>query len=210
MRGCPACGARLETPLGCNACGVLLRPADDPSPFEVLGLEPTWEVNKTDLKKRLLRFSRLLHPDFHGISAADQKELAEANSARLNRAYEIVLDDFLRADWLVAHLDGPTHSDERQMPAEFLIEVLEWNEALDEAQASPPDSPERGALEQLVTTLNRQHEGLLAEIGRSLTPLPGRDGSLLSEIRRQLNAVRYLSRTLFRIRDLRFGEAPSA
>ena len=192
--GCPACGAALETPLGCSSCGVLLRPEIEPNPFEVFGLEPSWSVDKEDLKARLRRFGRIVHPDYHGTSPRGARELAEASSARLNGAYEILLDDFLRADWLVRHLGGPSDSEERAMPREFLMEVLEWNEALDEAESAAPDSPARAALERLARSLLAEHAAL---------PDPG--DPVLAEIRRELNGVRYLSRALLRIRDMRFG-----
>lgn len=202
---CPACGASLEFPLGCSACGHLVDPGDRLSPFAVFGLEPSWKVDPADLKRRLLRVSRLSHPDFHGTAPPEIRALAEANSARANGAYEVVLDDFLRADWLVRHLGGPSDSDERQMPQAFLMEVLEWNEAMEEAESSPPDSPERETLESLSRQLHEQHDEILEELGASLDPLPDQGDASLSEVRRSLNAVRYLSRALLRIRDLRFG-----
>ena len=71
------------------------------SPFEVLGVERAATLDAKDLRSRLLRFSRIVHPDFYG--ADDQlRERAEANTARLNEAYGILSDDFARVDWLVA------------------------------------------------------------------------------------------------------------
>lgn len=202
---CPACDAELETPLGCHACGLLLAPEEAPSPFVLFGLTPAWQVDKADLKRRLLRHSRLVHPDFHGTSTPERKALAEANSALLNGAYEVLLDDFLRADWLVRHLGGPTDSQERQMPQAFLMEVLEWNEALEEAEQAAPGTPARAALEGLARELLAKHDQELAAVGRRLTPLPAHGDAALADLRRSLNVVRYLSRALLRIRDLRFG-----
>lgn len=207
MSGCPTCGAALETPLGCHACGTLFDADERVTPFAVFGLEPSWNVDRADLKRRLLRVSRLSHPDFHGTAPPEVRARAEANSALANGAYEILLDDFLRADWLVRHLGGPADSEERQMPQAFLMEVLEWNEALEEAEQSSPGSPERAALDRLAHELHDQHDEVLADLGRRLDPLPPRGDAALSEIRRQLNAVRYLSRALLRVRDLRFGNA---
>ena len=206
---CPTCGADLETPLGCHACGVLLQPDETPTPFAAFGLEPAWGVDKKDLKRRLLSCTRLCHPDHHATSPPAVKRLAEEHSALLNHAYEVLLDDFLRADWLTLHLGGPRESEERQMPQAFLMEVLEWNEALEDAERSSAGSPERAALEGLGVTLHREHERQLAGVGAALEPLPERGAPELAGVRRQLNAVRYLSRTLYKIRDLRFAEVPA-
>ena len=204
---CPACGARLETPLGCLACGVLLRPATVPTPFEVFGLDPSWRVDRSELKGRLRRLGRLTHPDHHGTSPAEIRALAEANAATMNGAYEVLLDDFLRADWLVGHRGGPSTEDERQMPQEFLMDVLEWNEALDDAEGAAEGSPERARLDELARSLLTLHDERLAELGARLEPLPPQGSPVLAEIRRELNAIRYLSRALLRIRDLRFGSS---
>jgi len=204
---CPACGAALETPLGCHACGRLLEATGAPSPFAILGLRPAWSIDKADLKRRLLRTSRLVHPDFHGTSTPAARALAETNAALLNGAYEVLLDDFLRADWLLAHRGGPSDAQERQMPAEFLMEVLEWNEELDEAESTPPGSPMRAALDGLARRLREARERQLEAAGAALEDLDRRGSTgpeRLVEIRRALNAVRYLSRALLRIRDIRF------
>jgi molecular chaperone HscB len=203
MADCSACGAVLDTPLGCETCGVVLETAD-PGPFVVFGIAPTWNVDADDLKRRLRRFGRVVHPDFHTADPA-QRELAERATAQLNRAFEVLLDPFRRADWLIERLGGPSEKQERQMPQAFLMEVLEWNEALDEAEGAAPDSPARARLDTLAVTLNAEHARLLQDIGATLTPLPQSGAAELAGVRQRLNAVRYLGRTLYRIRDLRFG-----
>ena len=108
-RDCPRCGAGLETPLACGGCGALLAPEAEPSPFDALGLEPAWTLDRGALRKRLLRLSRLVHPDFFGSGEAAQRELAERNSARLNRGFEVLSDDLARADWPVSYTHLRAH-----------------------------------------------------------------------------------------------------
>lgn len=204
MSACSACGAVLETPLGCDACGVVLDPGGEPGPYDLFGYEPRWAIDPDDLKRRLRRIGRIIHPDFHA-GVPGQSELAERNSAALNHAFEVLLDPFLRADGLIQHLGGPTEKDERKMPQVFLMEVLEWNEVMDDAEAGAEDSPARSKLESLATALHRKHEERLQAIGARLDPLPARGSDVLTSIRQDLNAVRYLSRALYRIRNLRFG-----
>lgn len=207
MSDCPACGANLETPLGCSACGVVLDCAQyggEPGPFDLFGLEPSWDLDPKELKSRLRKIGRIVHPDFHA-GVPETRELAEHHSALLNRSFEILLDPFLRADWIVQRLGGPTEKDERQMPQIFLMEVLEWNEALDDAENSPEGSPAREQLQALAKTLHDEHDQRLDAIGARLSPLPAEGSDVLREVRQELNAIRYLSRALYRIRDLRFG-----
>ena len=207
MAACTNCGSELETPLACGACGGLFEPAAELSPFETLGLEPAFELDARELRRRLLRASRLVHPDFHGSSGADAREAAERASARLNSAHELLADPAARADWLVRTLGGPSESEQRQMPQAFLMEVLEWNETLDAAREAAPGSPERAALSGLATNLREQREDVLANLGRLLSPLPPRGAPALVQVRAQLNALRYLATTLAQVDALALEQA---
>ena len=101
---CPSCGEGLETPLACGACGVLVQIDEDPGPFEVLGLAPSIAVDTDDARKRLRRFTRLVHPDFFALAGEDQVALAEAAGARLNAAHDLVVDFSARADLSLIHI----------------------------------------------------------------------------------------------------------
>lgn len=207
MSTCPKCGRELETPLGCSSCGVLFSPEPAPNPFETFGLAPRFDLDAADLKKRLLRFSRVLHPDYFGASDEATRAKAERNTALLNGAYEVLGDPVQRADWLVRSLGGPSESEQRAMPKAFLIEVLEWNEALDAARESQPGSAERASLGELDRTLREQRESTLAALASLLTPLPPRASPNLAEARSQINALRYLEKTLADIEALRVEQA---
>jgi molecular chaperone HscB len=204
---CPKCGQELETPLGCSSCGVLFSPQPSPGPFEVFGLAPAFAIDAKALKQRLLKLSRLLHPDYYAASDATTRATAERNTALLNESYELLADPVQRADWLVRSLGGPAEGEQRGMPKAFLVEVLEWNETLDAARESQPGSAQRAALAQLDTTLRGQREDTLKTLGALLTPLPPRAAPALPEARAQLNALRYLEKTLADIEALSVEQA---
>jgi molecular chaperone HscB len=196
MTRCLHCATELETPVGCVACGQLLALDTDVTPFAILGWVPTDEIDARELHKRLLRFSRLTHPDYFAAASPAVRALAESNSARLNEARDILADDARRADWFVRNLGGPDENGERQMPKEFLLEVLEWNEVLEEAQAAGPSAATTAHLDELEQELRAQRAETIDSIRARLTPLPARGAPSLRDIRRDLNAVRYLDRAL--------------
>jgi len=206
---CPQCWARLSTPLFCETCHELLDPEGARSPFETLGVEPGYELNAMALRKRLLALSRRMHPDYFASADAATRERAQRNTAELNAAFEIVSNEFRRADWLVKSLGGPGEDEERQMPAEFLSEVLEWNETVEEARAAEPGTPARAALNDLDRELRAEREQVMGEISELLTPLPESHAPELAQVRRRLNAVRYLDRTLEQIAELKLSQAAS-
>lgn len=201
---CPACNAPLETPVACASCGSVHDVAESATPFELLGLAPGFVVDARDLRRRLTRFSRLVHPDFFSAAEPHVRERAERNSARLNAAFETLHDDVRRADWLVAHLGGPSEEAERSMPKPFLLEVLEWNEVLEEARAASKPDPR---VDALADDLDARRAESLSAITKLLEPLPARGSEALTSARRELNAVRYLDRALRTIEALRLAHA---
>lgn len=207
MNLCPYCEATLVTPLVCTACETILRLETQPGPFAVFGLTPRWDVEPRELKRTLLKLSRFLHPDFFATAEAETRELAEHASAALNEAYEVLTSDSARADWLVRSLGGPADADERQMPQAFLMQVMEWNETLEEAREAAPDSPARRATEALAETLRDERREHIEAVGALLTPLPAPGSGELTEARRELNVVRYLDRTRQELESLRLEAA---
>jgi len=207
MSNCPACHAELETPLACGACSALIDGAGSLDPFAIFGLVRGWTIDQQDLSQRLRRFGRLMHPDYYAAAGDAARELAEDNTAALNEAHELLSDDFRRADWLVRALGGPGESDERQMPQAFLMEVLEWNETLDDARNAAGGGPERTELEGLGQTLDTERAATMERIGAGLTPLPDDGSTALTALRRELNAIRYLDRARRELESLRLDDA---
>lgn len=207
MARCPHCGAALETPLACGACGRLIDPGAEISPFAALGLEPRFALEPGELRRRLLRATRLTHPDFFGTADAGARALAERNTARLNAAYEVLADDVARADWLVGALGGPDEIAERSMPQPFLLEVLDWNEMLEGARAGGRAAAQDPRLGELGTELAARRAAAVRSIGARLDPLPQPGSAPLREVRRELNAIRYLDRALAELEALRLARA---
>jgi molecular chaperone HscB len=198
MSACPDCGAALQTPLVCEGCGALQLISGTPSPFEVLGLVRGWNVDAAELGRSLLRLTRLTHPDFHGVHGDKARELAERNTALVNGAYSTLNDEVLRAEWLLADMGAPSPDEERQMPQQFLMEVLEWNEVLEEVRAEK-DQDNRSRLEGLRADLQAQRATSLKQLGQRLEAAdPGNPQTL----RQELNTVRYLDRTLNELGEL--------
>lgn len=207
MSACPHCQAAIESPLACPACGGILDPAADTTPFELLGLPLAWSIDRADLKKRLARYGRLVHPDFFAETPDEVRARAEQASARLNAAHALLADDAARADWLVRHLGGPGSETERELPRAFLLEVLEWSEELEGLTTGShlPDAAPR--LDALASSLEARREAGIDAVARLLTPLPARGSPELVRVRQELNALRYLERALREIEALRSGNA---
>ncbi|MEM7311102.1 MAG: Fe-S protein assembly co-chaperone HscB [Planctomycetota bacterium] len=209
MTACTSCGAALESSLVCEACGALQSVDGPVDPWSAFGLVLGFAVDAAALKKRLLSLQRRMHPDFFGAAADDVRELADRNTAELNGAHKVLADAVRRANHLLERLGGPNEEAERQMPQAFLLEVLEWNETLEEADSAAPGSPERAALDELERTLTDQRAEAVEHVGAMLTPLPDAGAAILTDVRKELNAVRYFDRTLRTLSELRLEQAKS-
>lgn len=204
MKSCTRCGAQLETVLACSKCNALLDTNQALDPFSVLGLEPSWNIDLKDLQRRLVRSSRLVHPDFFANEAPAIRELAGAHSARLNDAYAQLVDPARRADWLVRSGCGPAADQDRSMPQAFLLQVLEWNESLESLRALPAAQRSQPA-RTLQTELGQQHSAILQRLGQLLEPLPSPGHANFMQARRELNSLAYVERALAELEALRLS-----
>ena len=108
--------------------------------FTVFGLPRKLTVDADALQRRFYELSREHHPDFHqGTDAARQAE-ALARSALVNRAYRALRDPLPRVEYLIALEEGREvregASEKPKAPRELLQEMLEVEEALEEARAA--------------------------------------------------------------------------
>ena len=107
--------------------------------FEVFGLPRKLQVDLEALQRRFYELSRRHHPDFHqGADAAAQAQALEA-SALVNRAYRALRDPVARVQYLIALEEGREVREETtakpKLPMDLLAEMLEVQEALEEAKS---------------------------------------------------------------------------
>jgi molecular chaperone HscB len=163
--------------------------------FERLGLPRRFLVDPAALEQAYLARSRALHPDYHQLgSSADQAASVEL-SAALNEAYTTLKDPFQRAEYLHRLEGGPAASELKDVPTEFLEEMLDLRM---EIAGLTPDTPAATVMER---QLAERRDAMLARVGEWLAGLtPENRVARLADARRQLNAAKYV-RNL--IRDLR-------
>jgi molecular chaperone HscB len=167
--------------------------------FERLGLPGRFALDLREVERQYLARSRAIHPDFHQLGATSEQQASLESTARLNEAYAVLRDPFKRAEYLLQLEGGPTASEQKQMPPEFLEEVLELRMAIEELRETEPhDSPARKEMEQ---RLEQRRERMLEEVAKDFDALTtGNRGEALISIRRRLNAIKYIQGLL---RDLR-------
>jgi molecular chaperone HscB len=107
--------------------------------FTVFGLPRKLEVDGEALQRRFYELSRQHHPDFHQGADAERQAEALGQSALVNRAYRALREPLARVEYLIALEEGREvregATDKPKAPRELLEEMLEVQEALEEAKA---------------------------------------------------------------------------
>lgn len=183
---CRVCAGPLESPVLCSSCGEL-NLNERVNHFELLGLEPQFDLDPRELRTRFLNLSRRVHPDRFVGAAAPTQETALAVSAQANAAYEILRDPLRRAEYLLELCGGPSAAIERTVPPAVLMQSMELREELEAAGTDP------GRVHRVHQELNHLQQDCHERILSLARRLPG-DAALQRELRLALNSIRYYQR----------------
>ena len=163
--------------------------------FDRLGLPRRFSLDPAALEREYLARSRAVHPDYHQLASSAEQAASVEFSAAINEAYTTLKDPFKRAEYLQKLEGGPSASELKDMPAEFLEEMLDLRT---EIAGLTPDAPEAQAMEK---QLRDRRDQMLGEVGRLLESLTTENRpARLADARRRLNATKYVQNL---IRDLR-------
>lgn len=107
------------------------------SDFELFGLAQKFSQDRAAIDARWKELQREAHPDKFAAQGASAQRVAMQWSVRINEAYQRLKDPLKRASYL-CELNGVAVNAENNtaMPASFLMQQIEWREALDEAKTA--------------------------------------------------------------------------
>ncbi len=116
----------------CKSCIKIQPFPEDIDYFQCMGLGRLLHLDLKKLERRFYELSRQFHPDFHYGKDETEKNISLENSALLNKAYRALKDPFTRVEYLIHLEEGGKSSIAGKVPQEFLEEIFELQEALDE------------------------------------------------------------------------------
>jgi molecular chaperone HscB len=104
-------------------------------PFATLGVEARFDLDLAAVEKTHRELSRALHPDRYVSAGATERREALGKAIEVNEAWRVLRDPIRRAQALLS-ARGVVVAEGREPQAdpEFLMEMLEQREALDEAK----------------------------------------------------------------------------
>ena len=134
--------------------------------FELFGVPQRFAQDRAALEARWKELQREAHPDKFAAQGAAAQRVAMQWSVRINEAYKRLKDPLKRAAYLCelrgAHINAENNT---AMPADFLVEQMEWRESLDDAQNEADLDKLNVALNAARTATLGRIEALLDETG---------------------------------------------
>jgi len=153
-------------------------------PFDLLEVEPRFDLDLAFLERRHRDLSRVLHPDRYAGRPAGERQQALGRASEVNEAFRTLRDPVRRATALLAR--HGRHADEADTPRAdptLLMEVMERREALSEARRAG----NREAVARLREAVRqRQHE-----VEREVAASFAQDPPELERIETLLGELRY-------------------
>jgi molecular chaperone HscB len=131
--------------------------------FELFGLPVAFGLDAGRLDRAYRDIQAEIHPDKFAHAGEAEKRVSMQWTTRVNEAYQTLKKPFDRARYLL-QLHGIDAMDPKNtvMPPDFLMQQMEWREALAEAG----QSQDLGALQRLEKDLRAQAKALQGELAR--------------------------------------------
>jgi molecular chaperone HscB len=186
--------------------------------FEVFGLPRKLGIDPNELQRRFYELSRRVHPDFFQTATPAEQAGSLERSALINRAYRTLRDLVPRVEYLIQLEEGRETREgdtgiKPKAPMDLLEEMLEVQEALQEAKAGGLDEATRRRLREEQARLAERRtaeEASLLVLGREWDIMVGGDGDrkgLLDRMKQALAARAYLNTVINDLSDALGEEA---
>lgn len=133
---------------------TLERPATD-NYFAFYGLSPAFAIDQDVLKKLYLEKSRQYHPDFFNDDPIAQNVAIEVTAFN-NKAFRVLNNPVDRIKYLVQI--NSDKEDNKTLSQDFLMEMLDLNEQIDELSFAEEKEPLRTTL---TAAIDEQHQELM-------------------------------------------------
>ncbi len=134
------------------------------SDFELFGLPTAFALDRAQLDLQWKSLQREAHPDRFASEGAAAQRVAMQWSVRINEAYNRLKDPLKRAAYL-CELHGAAVNAENNtsMPPAFLMQQMEWREALDDCKALKDSQAQIQALESLLEEVEASRAQVLSQ-----------------------------------------------
>ncbi len=126
--------------------------------FELFDLPFSLSINKDVVRKKFLELSRKNHPDYFANSNKEDQQKSLEDSALLNKAYKTFnnTDDTIK--YVLMQKGLLVEEEKYQLKPDFLMQMMEINEALADAQFEDEADNKKAIEKQLIDLENEIYE----------------------------------------------------
>jgi molecular chaperone HscB len=124
-----------NTKVFCTNCGSIQPPIYQ-NHFDCFDLSISYEINPQQIEKTYSKLQKQFHPDLFGPKSELEKACAFKHTILINEAYNILLDDLKRSEYILKLnkiIVNADSTDEIKPPLELLHEIMELNMEIEES-----------------------------------------------------------------------------
>ena len=127
--------------------------------FALFQLKPQFKIDRQALESAYLTVQQKVHPDMHAQSSDSDKRVSMQLSALANSAYRTLMNPIQRGLYMCSRNGvDPQLETNTAMPAQFLMQQMEWRETLDDVRDQP------SKLDELYKEVEQTRVNLLKEV----------------------------------------------
>jgi molecular chaperone HscB len=160
--------------------------------FALFQLKPQFKIDRQALESAYLTVQQKVHPDMHAQASDSDKRVSMQLSALANSAYRTLMNPIQRGLYMCSRNGvDPQLETNTAMPANFLMQQMEWRETLDDLRDQP------SALDQLYKEVEDTRASLLKEVEHAIDA--ANDFDLAAK---QLRALLFIDKFSTELEDL--------
>ena len=131
--------------------------------FALFQLKPQFKIDRQALESAYLTVQQKVHPDMHAQASDSDKRVSMQLSALANSAYRTLMNPIQRGLYMCSRNGvDPQLETNTAMPAQFLMQQMEWRETLDDVRDQP------SKLDELYKEVEQTRANLLKEVETSI------------------------------------------
>jgi molecular chaperone HscB len=165
--------------------------------FELYDIPVSFTVNEGEVKRRFYELSKKYHPDFY-INEPQEKQDEILNLSTLNnKAYQILSHPLRRIEYVLELHNLIAEGDKYHLPQDFLMEMMDINEALMEMEFESDTS----SYENIKAQVDSIEAGLFDELYKHTKAFDAQPGGNKEDVLLKIRDIWYRQKYLLRIRE---------
>ena len=162
--------------------------------FEFYGIKESFSPDVERLKKKFYELSKQYHPDFHANEdEAKQQEILEFSTIN-NKAWQTLSDPYKRLEYILKTHDLLQEGAKPQLPAGFLMEMMDINERLMEIE-------DAGQLAHLTNEVLAVEDDIQAKLEKAAAGYDKLDDAAKESRLNEIAGCYYRQKYLLRIKE---------